>query len=277
MQNLTNAKITAYIQSDITMQTSVKSLRAVSMCSAFTFGETKAFLFFWGRVLSEHNVFGWNSRGENVFPIFWRSANQCLHCSSAWQWQVRNFASKKNKQYGFSRILAKGYFFFWRDAKIDSICYWRRRLSSVPQMKNVFTFQAVKFLAFTTVNFAKPALLCWITLLKTKNPAIVLFGGGGTHCFARKTNRGYTNKKPYPFLKIFLRQSQSATPEPEQKAEKTFNLWHNRVESSLVDAPNWKFNPTLILHTFSVQRSNMILSVSDDGFDWFIDVVLLWR
>ena len=49
---------------------------------------------------------------------------------------------------------------------------------------------------------------------KDKKPTIMLFGGDGTHCFARKMKRDY--EKPSPFLK-FLRQSQPSTSEPEPK------------------------------------------------------------
>ena len=48
----------------------------------------------------------------------------------------------------------------------------------------------------------------------------MLFGGDGTHCFARKTNRDYEKEKPIPFLKKFLRQSQLSTSEHEQKKVK---------------------------------------------------------
>ena len=41
-----------------------------------------------------------------------------------------------------------------------------------------------------------------------QKPTILLFGGDGTHCFARKTSRDYGKGKPSPFLKKFLRQSQ---------------------------------------------------------------------
>ena len=54
---------------------------------------------------------------------------------------------------------------------------------------------------------------------KDQKPTIMLFGGDGTHCFARKTSRDY--EKPSPFLKKFLRQSQSSTSEPEPKKVKT--------------------------------------------------------
>ena len=48
----------------------------------------------------------------------------------------------------------------------------------------------------------------------------MLFGGDGTHYFARKTSRDYEKEKPSPFLKKLLRQSQTSTPEPEPKKAK---------------------------------------------------------
>ena len=55
---------------------------------------------------------------------------------------------------------------------------------------------------------------------KDQKPTIMLFGGDGTHCFARKTNRDYEKEKPSPFLKKFLRQSQPSTSERELKKDK---------------------------------------------------------
>ena len=55
---------------------------------------------------------------------------------------------------------------------------------------------------------------------KDQKPTIMLFGGDGTHCFARKTSRDYEKGKPSPFLKKFLRQSQPSTSEPEPKKDK---------------------------------------------------------
>ena len=56
---------------------------------------------------------------------------------------------------------------------------------------------------------------------KDQKPTIMLFGGDGTHCFARKTNRDYEKEKPSPFLKEFLRQSQPSTSEREPKKDKS--------------------------------------------------------
>ena len=52
---------------------------------------------------------------------------------------------------------------------------------------------------------------------KDQKPTIMLFGGDGTHCLARKTSSDY--EKPSPFLKKFLRQSQTSTSEREQKKD----------------------------------------------------------
>ena len=56
---------------------------------------------------------------------------------------------------------------------------------------------------------------------KDQKPTIMLFGGDGTHCFARKTSRDYEKGKPSPFWKKFLRQSQTSTSEREPKKDKS--------------------------------------------------------
>ena len=52
---------------------------------------------------------------------------------------------------------------------------------------------------------------------KDQKPTIILFGGDGTHCFAKKTSLDYKKDKPSPFLKNFLRQSDPSTCEFEPK------------------------------------------------------------
>ena len=53
---------------------------------------------------------------------------------------------------------------------------------------------------------------------REQKPTIMLFGGDGTHCFARKTSRDY--EKPSPFLVKFLTPSQPSTSEPVPKKVK---------------------------------------------------------
>ena len=58
-----------------------------------------------------------------------------------------------------------------------------------------------------------------IISFKDQKPTIMLFGGDGTHCFAKNTSRHY-EKKPSPFLKEILGQSQPSTSELEPKKVK---------------------------------------------------------
>ena len=87
---------------------------------------------------------------------------------------------------------------------------------------------------------------------KDQKPTIMLFGGGGTHCFARKTSRDYEKEQPSPLLKKLFSQSQPSTFGLEPKKEKFFHLWHNRVYTSLVETVNRNFIYILILYNFSL-------------------------
>ena len=56
-----------------------------------------------------------------------------------------------------------------------------------------------------------------LNIPRDEKPTNILFGGDGTHCFAKKTGRDYEIEEPSPFSKKFLRQSHSSTSEPEPK------------------------------------------------------------
>ena len=55
---------------------------------------------------------------------------------------------------------------------------------------------------------------------KDRKTTIILFGGGGNHCLARKTSCDYKRRKQSSFLEKFLQQWQSSTPELEPKEAK---------------------------------------------------------
>ena len=93
------------------------------------------------------------------------------------------------------------------------------------EMKSVFTFQPIKRLVSTTVKKCKACCHVLNIPFKDQKATIMLFGGDGTHCFARKTSRDYEKEEPSPFLKKFLRQSQPSTSEPEtEKAKMSPNM-----------------------------------------------------
>ena len=72
----------------------------------------------------------------------------------------------------------------------------------------------------TSFYDCKKCKTCCLVLnipFKDQKPTIMLFGGDETHCFARKTSSDY--EKASPFLKKFLRQSQTSTSEREPKKD----------------------------------------------------------
>ena len=82
---------------------------------------------------------------------------------------------------------------------------------------------------------------------KDKTPTIMLFGGDGTQCLARKTSRQYGKEKQSPFLKNFLRQSQPSTSEPERKkADSLYGI--------IVSTSHWLIQITKTSFTFSFYK-----------------------
>ena len=63
------------------------------------------------------------------------------------------------------------------------------------EMRTVFTFQPKKPTIFYDCKKCKACCNVLNIPFKDQKPTIMLFGGDGTHCFARKTNRDY-EKKP---------------------------------------------------------------------------------
>ena len=88
------------------------------------------------------------------------------------------------------------------------------------EKKSVFTFSTNKTISFYDCKKCKACCHVVNIPIKDQKPTIMLFGGDGTHCFARKTSGDYEKEKPSPFLKNFLRQSQPSTPEHEPKKVK---------------------------------------------------------
>ena len=109
----------------------------------------------------------------------------------------------------------------------------------------------------------------------------MLFGGDGTHCFAKKKSRDYEKEKPSPFLKKCLRQSQPSTSEREPKRTNQVQIWNKRISFLLADDSSNIFNFQIILFNFTLQSTAtqltfnlqkiMIFSVSNDGIQWTLD------
>ena len=104
-------------------------------------------------------------------------------------------------------------------------CLWTTKYERLSEMyivqhvevKSVFTFQPIKRQVSTTVKSAKPAATFRIFILRPKNRQLLCLAVMVHNVY---TSRDYEKEKPSPFLKKFLRQSQSSTSEPEPKMAK---------------------------------------------------------
>ena len=141
----------------------------------------------------------------------------------------------KNRHSRFS-LKVTGGLHFWRDAKNNSRCYWRCVLSNMHKQK-VFTCQPTEILLSTTVKSAMPALTCLKLHLRTKSDNYIVWRCW--HIFLRKKNH-------LLFWRMLSANHNPAHPNLSRKRQKSFFLWHNRVDITLLDTVNQKFNYILI-------------------------------
>ena len=87
------------------------------------------------------------------------------------------------------------------------------------EMKTVFTFQP-KRTSFYDCKRCKACCHVLNIAFKDQKPTIMLFGGDGTHCLAKKTTRDYDKEKSSPFLNKILRQSVPSKTEPAPERAK---------------------------------------------------------
>ena len=113
---------------------------------------------------------------------------------------------------------------------------------------------------------------------KDQEPTIMLFGGDGTYCFARKRSRDYKKEKLSPFLKKFSANHNQAHPNLNQKRLKRVQIWNKRIRFLLADDLsdistfqiilfNFNLQSTATQRTFNLQEI-MSFSVSNDGIQW---------
>ena len=64
---------------------------------------------------------------------------------------------------------------------------------------------------------------------KDQKPAIILFGGDGTDCFARKTSRDYEKENPSPFWRNFSANHNQVHPNLNQKRTNRVQIWNKAI------------------------------------------------
>ena len=113
------------------------------------------------------------------------------------------------------------------------------------EMKEVFTFQLTKLPKPTTVENAKPALTCWMFLLRTKNKQLSCLAVVVHNALQGKRVVILKKKNLVRFWRSFSANGNQAHPNLSQEKQKSFRLWHNRVDSPLVD----KINQNIFFHS----------------------------
>ena len=153
---------------------------------------------------------------KKTFESLGRSDYQCPQCGSVCQ--VRNIPFEEQINSFFLSLGQGVYIFEERPKSIQEV------IGDVycPTCRNE---KCVYISTNKTTSFydCKKCKACCHVLnipFRDQKPTIMLFGGDGTHCFAKKTSRDYEKGKPSPFLKKFLRQSQPSTSEPDPKKVK---------------------------------------------------------
>ena len=91
---------------------------------------------------------------------------------------------------------------------------------------------------------------------KDQKPTIMLSGGDGTHCFAKKTSRDY-KKEAFPLWRKFLRQLQPCTSNFEPEKVKNFSFY-----GIIVSTPHWLIQLNKISFTLSFDRLSVYIKVS---------------
>ena len=116
---------------------------------------------------------------------------------------------------------------------------------------------------------------------KDEKLTIMLIGGDGTHCLARKTSRDYGKKSHLHFWRNFSANHNQANPNPHQKRLKWVQIWNKRIRSLLANDLSDILIFQIILFNFNLQsiatqltfnlEKIMIFSVSNDRIQWTLD------
>ena len=114
---------------------------------------------------------------------------------------------------------------FKQPTKERKNCVWTTKFERLLEMriiqhaelKSFFYLSTNKTTSFNGCKKCKTCCDVFNIPFKEQKPTIMLFGGDGRDCFARRTSRHDEKEKPSPFLKKFLRQSQPSTSGLEPK------------------------------------------------------------
>ena len=191
------------------------------MCTAFTpdCGYDNSTIILTGDVYCRNTkCSGKFSMHKKTFRSLGRSDYRCSQCASVCQ--VRNIPFEDQTNSFFCVAWSKG-LHFWRDSKINSDVIGDVYCPTCRNEKCVYISNN-KTASFYDCKKCKACCHVLNIPCRDPKPTIMLFGGDGTHCFARKTVRDYDKERPSPILKKYLRQSDPSTSELEPKKAQVF-------------------------------------------------------
>ena len=87
---------------------------------------------------------------------------------------------------------------------------------------------------------------------KDQKPTIMLFGGDGTHCFAKKKRVATTKKNNH---RLFWRSFSANHSHPHQKRQTWIQIWNKFVRFLFADDLSHIFNFQIILFNFNLQST----------------------
>ena len=85
-----------------------------------------------------------------------------------------------------------------------------------------------------------------------QKPTTMLFGGDGTHCFAKRRVATTKKKSHLHVWIVFFTSHNQADPDLNQKRHKLFQLWYNRADTPFVDTVIQNFIYIINFYTFSL-------------------------
>ena len=216
LSDLTIANFKTSTRTDITLKTSVKSLREITMVlhSTLIVGMTIGLLNFLGTCIVWIQCvrinFACTKRLSNLFKettinVF--NIRPSVKCA---------IFSLKNKQIRSSWSFAKGFIFLRR---------WKNQFKMFLEIfivQHAPNEKCVHLSTNRTPSFynCRKCKACSHVLnipFKHRKPTIMLFEVDGRHCFAIKASHDYEKEKPSTFLKKFIPQSQPNINKPEPK------------------------------------------------------------
>ena len=220
------------------------------MQSSLIFGMTIAMLNLMGtcivRIQSVRIYFVCTKRHPNLLK---KSTINAFGARPRVRWAIFPF---KTKQTRFSWSLVKGLIFFEETEKSIQDVIGDVWCPTRPN-ENVFSFQRTKPPVSMAVRRAKPALTGWIFLLRTKTKQLFCFVVMVRIALPENRFTNTKKKNHVRFWRNFPAKHNQGHTNLNRIKQKSFLLWHNPVDSTLVETVNQNIISIFLSNTFSVQ------------------------